>query len=362
LNLLFQLLAAALVAAAVLPVLRRPSLSTVSRAGFRLLGLGMLAALATTRSPKELVALAAWGIFVHAPVFLAACAAVLAAGTGRSRASAAVCGLVAASLVAVGVDAFHLEPRRLEVTRHVVESARVDAPLRIALVADLQTDRVGPHEHRALRAVREARPDLVVFAGDYADPGSGPTRVQLEARLHRLFHDEGLSAPLGVYAVRGDHEEAGWERIFAGQATTFEHTGTVVRDDVAVTGLSLADSFATDLVLPARPEFQVVLGHRPDFALSERVDGDLLLAGHTHGGQVRLPWLGPIVTLSAVPRAWAAGRTDLGGGRTLVVSRGVGMTRGESPQLRFWCRPEVVIVDVVPRVDRGGAERLRAAG
>jgi hypothetical protein len=49
-----------------------------------------------------------------------------------------------------------------------------------------------------------------------------------------------------------------------------------------------------------------------------------------------------------VPRAWAAGTTRLDSGRTLVVSRGVGMERGDAPRLRFLCRPEIVIVEIVP--------------
>lgn len=110
----------------------------------------------------------------------------------------------------------------------------------------------------------------------------------------------------------------------------------------------MEDSFTSSLSVAPADRFHIVLGHSPDFALG-RVEADLLVAGHTHGGQVRLPGLGPLLTMSRVPRSWAAGVTSLQDGRTLVVSRGIGMERGAAPRLRFLCRPELVVIDVVPR-------------
>jgi predicted MPP superfamily phosphohydrolase len=91
----------------------------------------------------------------------------------------------------------------------------------------------------------------------------------------------------------------------------------------------------------------VVLGHSPNFALAP-IDADLLIAGHTHGGQFCLPLIGPLMTNAEVPRRWASGATKLPGGATLVVSRGVGMERGAAPRLRFLCRPELAIIDLTP--------------
>lgn len=62
-----------------------------------------------------------------------------------------------------------------------------------------------------------------------------------------------------------------------------------------------------------------------------------------------MPLLGPVMTLSQVPRSWASGLTELGSDAHLLVSRGVGMERGKAPRLRFLCRPEIAIVDVAPR-------------
>jgi predicted MPP superfamily phosphohydrolase len=91
---------------------------------------------------------------------------------------------------------------------------------------------------------------------------------------------------------------------------------------------------------------RVVLGHSPDFVLGLE-DGprvDLALAGHTHGGQVVVPFLGPLLTLSHVPRHVAAGGLhDLGSTR-VHVSRGVGLERGTAPQIRFFCPPEICVL------------------
>ena len=91
---------------------------------------------------------------------------------------------------------------------------------------------------------------------------------------------------------------------------------------------------------------RIVFGHAPDYVLGLR-DGPpigLALAGHTHGGQIVVPFVGPPLTLSRVPRHIAAGGLH-GHGRTPVhVSRGVGMERGSAPQIRFLCPPEICIL------------------
>lgn len=104
---------------------------------------------------------------------------------------------------------------------------------------------------------------------------------------------------------------------------------------------------ATDTRVAPQEQFHIVLGHRPDFALGD-IHADLLIAGHTHGGQVQLPFIGPLTTRTDVPRDWAVGVTDIGDGRTLVVSRGTGLERHHAPRLRFMCRPEIVVIDLHP--------------
>lgn len=256
--------------------------------------------------------------------------------------------------VAGSVYAFAYEPHNLEVTHHRVVSERVDAPLRIAVIADLQTDAPGDHERAALQAVMDAKPDLIVFVGDVIQHRDAQAYADAWETLRGLAKPLRLDAPLGVFLVEGDSEHPhgdDWVPHAEAMGLTVwprETTSRRVRDDVILTGFGLLASASSTLEV-ARPDtrFHVVFGHRPAFALGD-IDADLLLAGHTHGGQVQLPGWGPLLTLSKVPRRWTWGRTELPSGATLLVSRGVGMERAAAPRIRFWCRPEVMIVDVVP--------------
>ena len=93
---------------------------------------------------------------------------------------------------------------------------------------------------------------------------------------------------------------------------------------------------------------RLLLAHRPDVGLTlpGRPRTDLVVAGHTHGGQVRLPLIGPPMILSDVPREVAAGGLhNLGEGRRVYVSRGVGVEHGgHAPRLRFLSPPEISLL------------------
>lgn len=287
----------------------------------------------------------AWIVFVHSAVVLAG-SAVLLWKAHRNTAAGAVAA--AGLIVLVGVDAFFVEPYRLEVTTVRISSPKVSRRFRIAVVADIQADSIGEYEREALARVKEADPDIVLFAGDYIQEQNPARRKKLMQDLRSALRGAGLTGLQAAMAVQGNCDEEDWHEIFDRTGITWtKETQSAAEGDLRLTGLSEADSFNPRLSIPAADRFHVVVGHAPDFALGD-IKADLLIAGHTHGGQVRLPFIGPLVTLSKVPRAWAAGVTPLDGGRTLVVSRGIGMERGVAPRLRFLCRPEIVIVDVRP--------------
>ena len=75
------------------------------------------------------------------------------------------------------------------------------------------------------------------------------------------------------------------------------------------------------------------------------MDADLYLCGHTHGGQVQVPFFGPLVTMTSAPRHVAAGGVfETSTGMSLALSRGVGMEGDYAPRFRFNCRPHVFLL------------------
>lgn len=287
-----------------------------------------------------------WLLFMHAPLHLLVFASRLG---GTHQAFRRILRVGAVALMAVGVDAFLIEPHALEVTHRRLVTDKVERPLRIAVLADIQTDAPGAYERRVLARVKAEHPDLILFAGDYIQTEAGQVYREAASKLNRLLQEAELEPPLGKIAVQGNIDNGQpWEAIFADTGTRV-HAADATLDvgPVVVTVLSMAESYGMHTAVPAQDKYHIVLGHVPNYALGD-IQADLLLAGHTHGGQVRLPFIGPLLTYTEVPRAWAAGQTEIAPGRTLIVSRGIGLEREHAPRIRFLCRPELVIVDLVP--------------
>jgi uncharacterized protein len=271
-------------------------------------------------------------------------------------AAAAIATFVAGE--SIYVFAREVEPFRLEVTTADIASgklAELRQPVRVAVVADLQTEAIGPFEVEVFDELVRQQPDLVLFLGDYLQMAPGPL---FEAELPKLRAQVRRLLPrLGAFAVDGDVDGAvgGAERVFEG-------TGVQVMNDrslrlphvpIALHGLSRARSRApfVDAGLVKKlgdAPFPLVFGHAPDFMLSVLRNGyaldGLMLAGHTHGGQVQVPGFGPLITLSAVPRWLAGGGVFQRGPTWLVQSRGLGMERGVAPRVRLFCRPHLLLL------------------
>lgn len=295
-----------------------------------------------------------YGIFLHGSLLVAATAVVWRKKTLVVPVAAAV----ALTLLSTFVYAFLVEPYWLEATHYRIVTPKIARPVRIVVVADLQTDRIGPFERAALRLAADEKPDLLLFAGDYIQaPWSKQASLCVE--LRDVLIDLKIAAPLGAFAVRGNVDPRDWREIFAGtNVEAVADTQSFDLGPVRLTCLGLGNSYSTSLAAPQTGDerFHIVLGHVPNFALGDR-GSDLLVAGHTHGGQLRLPLLGPLLVNCRLPRRLSSGMNDLPGGGKLFVSRGIGMERGFAPRFRFLCRPELAVIDLVPEGENNANER-----
>lgn len=288
--------------------------------------------------------------------------APLAIARGLQRRGSIGWTVVALGLAAEGayVWALRVEPYRLEVTRHELVSARLDGrstPLRVAVLSDLQTDDFGAFEERVFAELDGLEADLVLIPGDIMQlrPGDSWERHQGErGKLRALFAR--LRRPrLGFLMVPGDCEPRGAAFDECGVRMLADEVVEFAAERVQVIGLSRESSrqpLEPRWLEAARafPGLSIVIGHAPEFALSAPTAGVplLCLAGHTHGGQVQLPFFGPPLTLARIPRSIAAGGLHRLGESWVCVSRGIGMERNLAPRIRFLCRPELVVFEVRP--------------
>ncbi len=259
-------------------------------------------------------------------------------------------GILSVVLVAVAIDAFLIEPYTITVRYETLKSPKITKPVKLVVLADIQTDVIGDYEKNVLQKAMFEKPDMVILCGDYiqTDPSRDPNLCR---QLRELFKTVNLSAPLGVFVIQGDMEwEPGWEEIFTGLPyKLFSKTETVELEELAITGLTLFDS--RNIIKTAKlDKFHIVAGHAPDFSVM-KPNGDLFIAGHTHGGQVQLPILGPIITGSIVERKLAGGcfaKIKSNPDQYLMISRGIGMERLDAPRIRFLCYPEIVVINLLP--------------
>jgi hypothetical protein len=277
----------------------------------------------------------------------------------------ALVGLALVQLLLSGLAAYGtlVEPFRVQVTHVELYSPKLSNPgsgFRIVQVSDLHVERLTRRERGLSALVAELAPDLIVLTGDFLSTSYRDDPRAL-ASLRTVL--EQLHAPAGIYAVWGTIEVD----LPPVLRPVLDELGIVVlEDEIArvsletengggqglwLVGLSCTRDLAAAgarlraLLAKLPPEvFALLLYHTPDLMPQAAALGvDLYLAGHTHGGQWRLPGFGAILTSSRYWKRYEAGQYREGD-TTLYVSRGLGMEGFGTPRARFFCPPEVVSI------------------
>ena len=235
-----------------------------------------------------------------------------------------------------------------------------EPPVRAVLISDIHVAGPDMPPERLARIVAQIEalnPDIVLIAGDLVSDKRFATRTYRLAEAVAPL--AGLQTRLGVFAVLGNHDH--WRN--AGEArAALEAIGIRVLDNEAanagpLTIGGLDDDFTGQDDLPATLDAmrrqagaRLLLSHSPDPFPSVPPDVGLMLAGHTHCGQIRLPLIGAVSTMSEHGERYACGRIDEVG-RTLIVGAGLGTS---ILPLRLGARPDLWLVTIGPKPDRGG--------
>jgi uncharacterized protein len=240
------------------------------------------------------------------------------------------------------------ERHHLELTRETLKVSGLPAPLaglRVGLITDLHRSDTVPHEliMRAVKLLMSETPDLVVLGGDYVTWGDRHFVVPSAEALAPL------SAPHGVYAVLGNHDDD------RDMPAALSATGVVVLRDARtrlkirgetldLAGIRYWTRRATDIahVLRGASPNVILLAHNPlRLVEAAALAVPLVLSGHTHGGQVVLPGIGAVAARE-FPVIAGKGRRD---STEIFVSRGVGTVY---VPIRINCPPEVAVLTLQP--------------
>ncbi|MEM8599937.1 MAG: phosphodiesterase YaeI [Bacteroidota bacterium] len=273
------------------------------------------------------------------------------------RAAQGVGGLAVTGGVAAAYVRF-VEPHWIAFTTKTVALPHLRAPIRLLHLSDLHEEVIGPGTiERGIALGLDAQPDVICVTGDFFSREIRE-RDRYVAALRRLSD----AAP--TFAVAGNHDGGLWVAPRGGHATlnplrdlladggvTFLHNQHAVvgvgREPLAIVGVG--DLWARDLDLGAFAGIAsdlptVLLSHNPDSkAYVEDAPWDLMLSGHTHGGQLRIPITGGTPFAPVRDTRFVEG-LHAWNGRQLHITRGVGCIG----PARLNCRPEVSVLDLVP--------------
>lgn len=266
------------------------------------------------------------------------------------------------ALGAGGLLAYSAEFERhhLEITHRTVELARLSPALdgmRIAQISDIHYEQfTEPYYVREVVAhINRLAPDLVLLTGDFIS--EGPASDWRDAQMSEPCAEvlSGIKCPQR-WCVLGNHDarvnpeivtaalESHGLPVLANAHVPFERNGARLWiagvKDVGVSDPDLHQ--ATPHGLQTAHEPVILMAHEPDFADRVVRHGgvDLMLSGHTHGGQIRLPFVGALY-LPPLGRKYVQGLFHLQNGLQLYVNRGIGSV---GVPFRFDCRPELTMI------------------
>ena len=250
----------------------------------------------------------------------------------------------------------------LVVKKYIIDTNKlnIDESIRIVLITDLHSHIYGKNQAKLVSLIKKQKPDIIALAGDIADD-----QVPIEGTKQLLA---GLNGLAPIYYVSGNHEF--WSNDIINIKDTITKYDVIILENsyeqikvrnsnIIIGGVDDPDVVKYDKLdfdwqgemhktfseLQDKPDFKIFLAHRPELIeIHKEYSFDLVLSGHSHGGQVRLPFI--LNGLFAPNQGWFpkyAGGVYKHDSLTHIVSRGLSY----NPRLpRVFNPPEVVVIDV----------------
>jgi len=266
--------------------------------------------------------------------------------------------LLAIVAVGFGVKAYHDTMSDPETRHFVFESARLpqdSEPVTIALVADIHMEDPNMPPERVERIVKQVNAldvDLIALLGDYVTDKRDGTRSFSPDEIIAPLGE--LSARLGVVLVPGNHDHwYGWTEL-AKELAEFDHIDVLQNEAIQRGSLSIGgiddettgndDVTATLSAMDQLDGISLVLTHTPDVFPELNNETDLVLAGHTHCGQIAYPWGGAPVSVSKYGQRYLCG-VVVEDGKTLITSAGLGTS---TIPMRLFTQLEIWLIEIRP--------------
>ena len=269
--------------------------------------------------------------------------------SGRRKAVFAVLFLIAFETVAAG----RFMAENIVVQNVGVKNPKISQNTRVVQISDIHFSRVIDERfaEKIVPMINSLKPDILLFTGDYMDKG-----IANPEKIAEIINK--IEAPLGKYAISGNHEfyTGYFDCIEFIEKNGFEFMdGRVVEvgRNIAVGGVmdrgaEQADVFyhEDEKVLKQfkKENFNIYMKHRPELEDGDAAHFDLMLSGHTHGGQIF-----PFLLLVKIANRYIAGLYELENGAKLYVSRGTGSW---GPPVRFGATPEITLIELKPEAGK----------
>jgi uncharacterized protein len=249
--------------------------------------------------------------------------------------------------------AHNIEPSMLQITEHTITHKAIPKGFNGFKIVQFSDTHLGFNYNldqfeQLITKINTLDPDVIFFTGDLMDaPNQYPNPQEITPILKRL------NAPFGKFSIYGNHDHGGYgsdiyktimvESDFSILQNQANKLNLLDGSEMYILGLDDAMLGKPDItsMMAGVPDesYKILLCHEPDLATQAQFHGiQLQLSGHSHGGQIQIPFIGPLVT-PPLAEKYHEGFYDLGN-LTLYVNRGIGTTR---LPFRFLSQPEVTV-------------------